>query len=63
MIPAFAFVDNVDLIQEIKDNDLTLPQKIVNCWEESLISTGGALVPEKYDTQSFNSYERIMIGK
>jgi hypothetical protein len=27
VIPAFAFVDDVDLIQEIKDHDWTLPQK------------------------------------
>jgi hypothetical protein len=47
IIPAFAFVDDVDLIQELDNLDNTMPQKIVNCWENSLTSTGGALVPEK----------------
>jgi hypothetical protein len=47
VIPAFAFVDDVDLIQELRDDDPLLPQNIVRIWEESLLSTGGALVPDK----------------
>jgi Reverse transcriptase (RNA-dependent DNA polymerase) len=47
VIPAFAFVDDVDLIQELRDDEPTITQKMVRCWEESLTSTGGALVPEK----------------
>jgi hypothetical protein len=48
IIPAFAFVDDVDLMQEIKGmEDNGLPQAMVQCWESSLRSTGGALVPDK----------------
>jgi hypothetical protein len=47
VIPAFAFVDDVDLVQEMREDEPTLPQNMVRIWEESLTSTGGALVPEK----------------
>jgi hypothetical protein len=45
-IPAFAFVDNVDLIQEITKNT-NLTQTIVAEWEDSLTSSGGMLVADK----------------
>jgi hypothetical protein len=48
VIPAFAFVDDAYLLQElVNNNDNTSPQLIVSEWEEALISTGGTLVPEK----------------
>jgi hypothetical protein len=47
-IPAFAFVDDVDLIQELQGNDdTTSPQAAVTEWEDSLSSTGGMLVFRK----------------
>jgi hypothetical protein len=47
IIPAFAFVDDVDLIQELYGSEADhLPQQIVSCWEESLNSTGGAPVSD-----------------
>jgi hypothetical protein len=47
LIPAFAFVDDVNLIQEISDDQPGAPQLIVTEWEDSLTSTGGMLVAEK----------------
>jgi hypothetical protein len=47
VIPAFAFVDDVDLIQEINKERDTAPQLIVTEWEDSLTSTGGMLVADK----------------
>jgi Reverse transcriptase (RNA-dependent DNA polymerase) len=47
IIPAFAFVDDVDLIQEITKENNKLPQTIVTEWEDSLVSTGEMLVAEK----------------
>jgi hypothetical protein len=47
-IPGFAFVDDVDLIQELKgDDDVTSPQEAVTEWDDSLGSTGGMLVHKK----------------
>jgi Reverse transcriptase (RNA-dependent DNA polymerase) len=48
-LPAFAFVDDTDLVQNIPDDpDFTrMPQLALKEWENGLITTGGALVPEK----------------
>jgi hypothetical protein len=41
-LPAFVFVDDVDLQQERKDdNDIISPQEAVLEWQDSLGSTGG----------------------
>jgi Reverse transcriptase (RNA-dependent DNA polymerase) len=47
LIPAFAFVDDVDLIQEIINEEHQIIQDIVDEWDEALASTGGRLVAEK----------------
>jgi hypothetical protein len=47
-IPAFAFVDDVDLIQELyKEESVEEAQKAVDEWSDALRATGGELVPEK----------------
>jgi Reverse transcriptase (RNA-dependent DNA polymerase) len=48
-IPAFAFVDDTDLVHEIGDEHTAMEdtQQALNTWEEGLQTTGGALVPEK----------------
>jgi Reverse transcriptase (RNA-dependent DNA polymerase) len=48
-IPAFAFVDDTDLIQEITNEEdyITQAQNMLNVWDNSLRATGGALVAEK----------------
>jgi Reverse transcriptase (RNA-dependent DNA polymerase) len=48
-IPAFAFVDDTDLIQHVADinNVAHLPQQALSQWEDNLTATGGALVSEK----------------
>ncbi len=47
-IPAFAFVDDVDLIQELQDpGNVSEAQHAINEWADALRATGGALVPEK----------------
>jgi Reverse transcriptase (RNA-dependent DNA polymerase) len=48
-IPAFAFVDDTDLIQTIDPTDTRFMahQHALDLWEEGLRTTGGALVPEK----------------
>jgi hypothetical protein len=47
-IPAFAFVDDVDLLQELKNEDDThSPQEAVSEWQDSVNSTGGLLVHKK----------------
>ena len=47
-IPAFAFVDDVDLVQELAHPDnIEAAQKAIDEWEDSLLATAGELVPEK----------------
>jgi Reverse transcriptase (RNA-dependent DNA polymerase) len=48
-IPAFAFVDDTDLVHQLKDNSTIIleTQQCLDLWEEGLRTTGGALVPEK----------------
>jgi Reverse transcriptase (RNA-dependent DNA polymerase) len=48
-IPAFAFVDDTDLIQDTTNSSHvnTRPQEVLELWEESLRTTGGALVGDK----------------
>jgi Reverse transcriptase (RNA-dependent DNA polymerase) len=47
-IPAFAFVDDVDLIQELQgEGDVTSPQLATDEWQDSLASSGGKLVNDK----------------
>jgi hypothetical protein len=48
-IPAFAFVDDTDLVHTIKDGSTAMveTQQALDTWEEGLRTTGGALVPEK----------------
>ena len=47
-IPAFAFVDDVDLIQELHDrSSIKEAQQAVDEWSDALRATGGSLVPEK----------------
>ncbi len=47
-IPAFAFVDDVDLIQELHDtHSIEEAQQAVDEWSDALRATGGALVPAK----------------
>jgi hypothetical protein len=47
-IPAFAFVDDVDLLQELQnEDDFISPQLAVTDWQESLESNGGLLVNTK----------------
>lgn len=48
-IPAFAFVDDTDLVQSIADMEDTKKeaQQSVDLWESGLRATGGALVPDK----------------
>ncbi len=47
-IPAFAFVDDTDLVQDNEgDNNIESTQQAVSDWEESLRATGGLLVPAK----------------
>jgi hypothetical protein len=47
-ISAFAFVNDVDLIQDLQCGDVNLdPQSALSDWEKSLQVTGGTLVPEK----------------
>jgi hypothetical protein len=47
-IPAFAFVDDVDLIQELQgEDDIKSPQLITDEWQDSLESNGGLLGNEK----------------
>jgi hypothetical protein len=47
-IPAFAFVDDVDLIQELQcGEDIEAAQRAVDEWGDGLRATGGELVPEK----------------
>lgn len=48
-ISAFSFVDDTDLIQTISDNVEAhdISQLALNCWDEDLRTTGGALVGKK----------------
>ncbi len=47
-IPAFAFVDDVDLIQELTNiAHIHEAQEAVDEWSDALKATGGALVPDK----------------
>jgi hypothetical protein len=47
-IPAFAFVDDVDLLQELqKGEDINDAQRAVDEWGDGLRATGGELVPNK----------------
>ena len=48
VIPAFAFVDDTDLLQQLEDeNDVESPQNAVNEWATDLQTTGGSLVGDK----------------
>ena len=48
LIPAFAFVDDTDLLQQLEDeNDVESPQNAVNEWATDLQTTGGSLVGDK----------------
>lgn len=49
LIPAFAFVDDTDLLQELENGPhiLNTTQEALNVWEESLQTTRGALVAKK----------------
>ncbi len=47
-IPAFAFVDDTDLVQDNEqDEGIQLTQQSVSEWEDALRATGGLLVPNK----------------
>jgi hypothetical protein len=49
-VPAFAFVDDTDLVHTIDPGALDYTkstQHALHLWEEGLRKTGGALVPEK----------------
>lgn len=48
-VPAFAFVDDTDLVQEILERNqiAELPAQALKAWELGLRVTGGALVPGK----------------
>jgi Reverse transcriptase (RNA-dependent DNA polymerase) len=51
-IPAFAFVDDTDLLQEIQsEEDIHLPQSIVTEWSTGVQTTGGMLVGDKCSFQ------------
>jgi hypothetical protein len=47
LIPAFAFVGDVDLIQEPINDNTNIIQGIVDEWEDALSSSGGQLVADK----------------
>jgi hypothetical protein len=48
IIPGFAFVDDVDLIQELEgEEDIRSPQHAVIEWDDSLQSSGGLIVHTK----------------
>jgi Reverse transcriptase (RNA-dependent DNA polymerase) len=52
LIPAFAFVDDADLIQELhSQQDVTSPQQAVSEWNEGLSTSGGLLVGDKCSFQ------------
>jgi hypothetical protein len=47
-IPAFAFVDDTDLVQDNENDEaIESTQRAVSEWEDSLRATGGLLVPHK----------------
>jgi hypothetical protein len=47
-IPAFAFVDDTDLLQQLdNENDNTSPQMAVNEWADDLHTTGGLIIGDK----------------
>ena len=51
-IPAFAFVDDTDVIQELIDeDDIISPQNAVNEWSGSLQTTGGLIIGDKFSFQ------------
>ena len=51
-IPAFAFVDDTDLLQQLTTkDDTTSPQKMVSAWNSGLQTTGGLIVGDKCSFQ------------
>jgi hypothetical protein len=47
-LTAFAFVDDVDIVQQLHTQDNTADtQRTLDIWEEGLWATGGLLVPDK----------------